>query len=167
MSEKEWSKEWSRSDYNCEPDRSGSESEGAIKTCPNGFSSEGKPSDEKIVSSLAGAREELGRLRKTFGSCDNIVSLALANVAALERRCAALEKESRETAKSPAKDRSVERQIAALRESLGDESPQETKGSSSSKEEEYFLVTPIKGVSEDGRLLLGDRKILSASALKI
>ncbi len=158
-------KKWSRSDYNCEPDRSGSESEGAIKTCPNGFSSEGKPSDEKIVSSLAGAREELGRLRKTFGSCDNIVSLALANVAALERRCAALEKESRETAKSPEKDRSVERQIAALRKSLGDESPQGKN--SSSKEEEHFLITPIKGVTEDGHLILGDRKIMSAKALKI
>lgn len=160
-------KEWSRS-YSSESARADSEECMAIKTCPNdGFSSEGKPSDEKIVSSLAGTREELGRLRKTFGSCENIVTLALANVAALERRCAALEKESRETAKSPAKDRSVERRIAALRESLGDESPQETKGSSSSKEEEYFLVTPIKGVREDGRLLLGDRKILSASALKI
>ena len=126
MSEKEWSRS-----YSYESARADSEECTAIKTCPNdGFSSEGKPSDEKIVSSLAGAREELGRLRKTFGSCENIVTLALANVAALERRCAALEKESRETAKSPAKDRSVERQIVALRESLGDESPQETKGSS-------------------------------------
>ncbi len=158
-------KEWSRSDYNCEPDRSGSESEGAIKTCPNGFSSEGKPSDEKIVSSLAGAREELGRLRKTFGSCDNIVSLALANVAALERRCAALEKESRETAKSPEKDRSVERQIAALRKQLEDKSPQGVK-SSSSKEEELVLVRPVKGVDKEGRLILGDPKLLRADALK-
>lgn len=164
MCEKAWSRSWSKSS---EPARSGSESEGAIKTCPNGFSSEGKPSDEKIVSSLAGAREELGRLRKTFGSCDNIVSLALANVAALERRCAALEKESRETAKSPEKDRSVERQIAALRKSLGDESPQGDKSSSSSKEEEHFLVAPIRGIDEDGRLILGDRRILSAKALKI
>ena len=164
MSEKEWSRSWSKSS---ESARADSEECAALKTCPNdGFSSEGKPSDEKIVSSLAGAREELGRLRKTFGSCENIVTLALANVAALERRCAALEKEAQETAKSPEKDRSVERQIAALRESLEDQSPQETK-SSSSKEEEYFLVTSIKGVSEDGRLLLGDRKILSASALKI
>ena len=166
MSEKEWSK-WSRSDLS-ESARADSEGEDlSIKTCPNGFSSEGKPSDEKIVASLADAREELGRLRKTFGSCDNIVSLALASVAALERRCAALEKESRETARSPEKDKSVERQIAALRESLGDQSPQETENSSPSKEGEYILVTPIKGVDEDGRLLLGDRKILSASALKI
>ena len=159
-------KEWSRS-YSSESARADSEECTAIKTCPNdGFSSEGKPSDEKIVSSLADAREELGRLRKTFGSCDNIVSLALASVAALERRCAALEKESREVARPPQADHSVERQIAALRESLGDQSPQEAK-SSSSKEEEHFLVAPIRGVDEDGRLLLGDRKILSASALKI
>ena len=144
MSEKEWSKEWSRSDYNCEPDRSGSESEGAIKTCPNGFSSEGKPSDEKIVT------------------------LALANVAALERRCAALEKESRETAKSPEADHSVAQKISELRESFEDSCcPQGDKSSSSSKEEEHFLVAPIRGIDEDGCLILGDRKILSASALKI
>ena len=128
-------------------------------------SSEGKPSDEKIVSSLAGAREELGRLRKTFGSCENIVTLALANVAALERRCAALEKESRKTVRSPETDQSVAQKISELRESLEDQSPQWDK-SSSPKGEEYFLVAPIKGVDE-GRLILGDQKILSASALKI
>ena len=158
-------KEWSRS-YSSESARADSEECTAIKTCPNdGFSSEGKPSDEKIVSSLAGAREELGRLRKTFGSCENIVTLALANVAALERRCAALEKESREAARSPEKDRSVERQIAALRESLGDESPRGTENSSS-KEEELILVRPVKGVDKEGRLILGDPKLLRASALK-
>ena len=160
-------KKWSRSDIPQSVSAGPEEEHSAPDTGAEWSDlSEGKPSDEKIVSSLAGAREELGRLRKTFGSCENIVTLALANVAALERRCAALEKEAQETAKSPEKDRSVERQIAALRESLEDQSPQETK-SSSSKEEEHFLVTPIKGVSEDGRLLLGDRKILSASALKI
>ena len=167
MSEKEWSK-WSRS-RSSEPVSAGPEKEHSALVVDAEWSdsSEGKPSDEKIVASLADAREELGRLRKTFGSCDNIVSLALASVAALERRCAALEKESREVARPPQADHSVERQIVALRESLGDESPQETKGSSSSKEEEHFLVAPIRGVDEDGRLLLGDRKILSASALKI
>lgn len=164
MSEKEWSK-WSRSDFS-ESARADCECT-AIKTCPDGFSSEGKPSDEKIVASLADAREELGRLRKTFGSCDNIVSLALASVAALERRCAALEKESREVARPPQADHSVAQKISELRESLEDESPQETKGSSSSKEEEHFLVAPIRGVDEDGRLILGDRRILSAKALKI
>ena len=164
MCEEKWSRSWSRSS---EPARADSEECTAIKTCPNdGFSSEGKPSDEKIVSSLAGAREELGRLRKTFGSCENIVTLALANVAALERRIVALEKESRETAKSPEANRSVERQIAALRESLGDQSPRETE-SSSSKEEELILVRPVKGVDKEGRLILGDPKLLRASALKI
>ena len=165
MCEKAWSRSWSE---HSEPACAGSEKEHSALVVDAEWrsSSEGKPSDEKIVASLADAREELGRLRKTFGSCDNIVSLALASVAALERRCAALEKESRETVRSPEKDRSVERQIAALRESLGDESPRGTENSSS-KEEEYILVTPIKGVDEDGRLLLGDRKILSASALKI
>ena len=152
MCEKAWSRSWSKhSESACAGPETEKEHSALVVDAEWCGSSEGKPSDEKIVSSLADAREELGRLRKTFGSCDNIVSLALASVAALERRCAALEKEYRETAKSPAKD----------------ESPQETKGSSSSKEEEYFLVTPIKGVREDGRLLLGDRKILSASALKI
>lgn len=165
MCEEKWSRSWSRSS---EPARADSENEVSelILSSDKSDSSEGKPSDEKIVSSLAGAREELGRLRKTFGSCENIVTLALANVAALERRCADLEKESQETAKSPEKDKSVERQIAALRESLEDSCPQGDK-SSSPKGEEHFLVTPIKGVSEDGRLLLGDRRILSAKALKI
>ena len=166
MCEEKWSRSWSRSS---EPARADSENEVSelILSSDKSDSSEGKPSDEKIVASLAGAREELGRLRKTFGSCENIVTLALANVTALERRCAALEKEAQETAKSPEKDRSVERQIAALRKSLGDESPQGDKSSSSSKEEEHFLVAPIRGIDEDGRLLLGDRKILSAKALKI
>ena len=168
MCEKAWSRSWSE---HSEPVSAGSEAEkehsALVVDAEWCGSSEGKPSDEKIVSSLADAREELGRLRKTFGSCDNIVSLALASVAALERRCAALEKESREVARPPQADHSVERQIAALRESLGDESPQETKGSSSSKEEEHFLVAPIRGVDEDGRLILGDRRILSAKALKI
>ena len=160
-------KKWSRSDI---PESVSADSEKEHPAPDMGAewntTSEGKPSDEKIVSSLAGAREELGRLRKTFGSCENIVTLALANVAALERRCAALEKESQETAKSPEKDKSVERQIAALRESLEDSCPQGDK-SSSPKGEEHFLVAPIKGMSEDGHLILGDRRILSASALKI
>ena len=128
-------------------------------------SSEGKPSDEKIVSSLAGAREELGRLRKTFGSCENIVTLALANVAALERRCAALEKKSQEAARSPEANEAVVQQIAALRKSLEDKSPQGTK-SSSSFEKELVLVRPVKGVDKEGCLILGDPKLLRASALK-
>ena len=45
--------------------------------------------------------------------------------------------------------------------------PPEGNASSPSKEGEYILVTPIKGVDKEGRLILGDPKILSASALKI
>ena len=149
-------KEWSRSSDYPELVRAGSEDS----------VSEGKPSDAKTNYFLSQLREELGEIRKVFEPSDNAVSLALASVCNLERHIAALEKESREVARPPQADHSVERQIAALRESLGDQSPQEAK-SSSSKEEEHFLVAPIRGVDEDGRLLLGDRKILSASALKI
>ena len=46
--------------------------------------------------------------------------------------------------------------------------PLASEDASPSKEgEEHILVAPIKGVGEDGRLILGDQKILSASALKI
>mgnify|MGYP000977049862 CR=1 FL=1 len=166
MCEKAWSK-WHRSDFSesacADPEKEHSAPDTGAEWCD---SSEGKPSDEKIVASLAQAREELGRLRKTLEPCDNIVSLALANVAALERRCAALEKESREAARSPEKDYSVAQKISELRESLEDSCPQGDK-SSSPKGEEHFLVAPIRGIDEDGRLILGDRRILSASALKI
>ena len=166
MCEKAWSK-WHRSDFSesacADPEKEHSAPDTGAEWCD---SSEGNPSDEKIVASLAQAREELGRLRKTLEPCDNIVSLALANVAALERRCAALEKESREAARSPEKDYSVAQKISELRESLEDSCPQGDK-SSSPKGEEHFLVAPIRGIDEDGRLILGDRRILSASALKI
>ena len=160
-------KEWSRSDIPQSVSAGPEEEHSAPDTGAEWSDlSEGKPSDVRTNYFLAQLREELGRIRKAFEPSDNAVSLALASVCNLERHIAAQEKKSQETVKSPEKDRSVERQIAALRESLEEQSPQETK-SSSSKEEEYFLVTPIKGVSEDGRLLLGDRRILSAKALKI
>ena len=165
MCEKAWSK-WHRSDFSesacADPEKEHSAPDTGAEWCD---SSEGKPSDEKIVASLAQAREELGRLRKTLEPCDNIVSLTLANVAALERRIAALEKKSQETVRSPETSKVVQ-QIAALRKQLEDKSPQVVK-SSSSKEEELILVRPVKGVDENGRLILGDPKIMSASALKI
>ena len=161
-------KKWSRSDI---PESVSADSEKEHPAPDMGAewntTSEGKPSDVKVNYFFSQLREELGRIRKTLGSSDNAVSLAFASICNLERHIAAQEKKSQETVMSPEKDHSVAQKISELRESLGDESPQETKGSSSSKEEEYFLVTPIKGVSEDGRLLLGDRKILSAEALKI
>lgn len=170
MCEKEWSKEWSRSSvsFETEPVRADPEKEHSAPDTGAEWcgSSEEKPSDEKIRTSLTDVREEIERARRLVRSPENAFTCALGALSALERRIVALEKESRETAKSPEKDRSVERQIAALRESLGDESPRETE-SSSSKEEGYILVASIKEVDEDGRLILGDRRILSAKALKI
>ena len=166
MSKKAWSRSWSE---HSEPVSADPEKEHSALVVDAEWSttSEGKPSDVKTNYYLAQLREELGEIRKRIDFSDDGVSLALASVCNFERHLAAQERLSQKTVRSPEKDNSVERQIAALRESLGDESPQETKGSSSLKEEEYFLVTPIKGVSEDGRLILGDRKIVSASALKI
>lgn len=162
---KEWSRSWS---YGSESARADSENEVSdlILSSDKSDSSEGKPSDEKIVASLASAREEIKRAEKLVRSPENVLTCALGAISALERRCAALEKESRKTVRSPETDQSVAQKISELRESLEGQSPQGDK-SSSPKGEKHFLVAPIKGVSEDGRLLLGDRKILSASALKI
>ena len=124
------------------------------------------PQCDKTRPSLNEAGRELVRALES-ALIEQALSRAKAREDSLERRIAALEKKAQETVRSPEKNQSVERQIAALRESLGDESPQETKGSSSSKEEEHVLVAPIRGVDEGGRLILGDQKILSASALKI
>ena len=164
MCEEKWSRSWSRSS---EPARADSENEVSelILSSDKSDSSEGKPSDEKIVASLASAREEIKRAEKLVRSPENALKCALGAISALERRCAALEKESRKTVRSPETDQSVAQKISELRESLEDQSPQGDK-SSSPKGEEYFLVAPIKGVDE-GRLILGDQKILSASALKI
>ena len=163
MCEKAWSRSWSKSS---EPDRSGPEDEDmSFQTCPDGFSSEGKPSDVKVNYFFSQLREELGRIRKTLGSSDNAVSLAFASICNLERHIAAQEKKSQETVMSPEKDHSVAQKISELRGSLGDESPRETENSSS-KEEELILVRPVKGVDKEGRLILGDPKLLRASALK-
>ena len=143
---KEWSRSWSKSS---EPARADSEGEcTAIRTCPNkGGSSEEKPSDETIRTSLTDVREEVERARRLVrsleGSPEGAFTCALGALAALERRIVALEKEPRKTVRSPEAE------------------------NSSSKEEEYVLVASIKEVDEDGRLILGDRKILSARALKI
>ena len=67
-----------------------------------------------------------------------------ARVDALERRIATLEKLPQDTLRSP-----------------------EASQCPPSKEGELILVAPIRGVGKDGRLILGDQKILSADALKI
>ncbi len=159
-------KKWSRSDIPQSVSAGPEEEHSAPDTGAEWSDlSEGKPSDVRTNYFLAQLREELGRIRKAFEPSDNAVSLALASVCNLERHIAAQEKKSQETVRSPEKDRSVERQIAALRESLGDESPRETENSSS-KEEELILVRSVKGVDKEGRLILGDPKLLRASALK-
>ena len=160
-------KKWSRSDI---PESVSADSEKEHPAPDMGAewntTSEGKPSDVKTNYFLAQLREELGEIRKRIDFSDDGVSLALASVCNFERHLAAQERWSRETAMSPEADQSVAQKISELRESLEDSCPQGGK-SSSPKGEEHFLVAPIKGVSEDGRLILGDRKILSASALKI
>ena len=164
MCEKAWSRSWSKSS---EPARAGSEKnhsapDTGAEWCDN--SSERKPSDETIRTSLALVREEIERAMRLP---ENAFTCALGALSALEWRIVALEKESREVARPPQADQSVAQKISELRESLEDSCCPQGTENSSSKEEEYILVTPIKGVDEDGRLLLGDRKILSASALKI
>lgn len=159
-------KKWSRSDIPQSVSAGPEEEHSAPDTGAEWSDlSEGKPSDVRTNYFLAQLREELGRIRKAFEPSDNAVSLALASVCNLERHIAAQEKKSQETVRSPETDQSVAQKISELRESLEDQSPQGDK-SSSPKGEEYFLVAPIKGVDE-GRLILGDQKILSASALKI
>ena len=159
-------KKWSRSDI---PESVSADSEKEHPAPDMGAewntTSEGKPSDVKVNYFFSQLREELGRIRKTLGSSDNAVSLAFASICNLERHIAAQEKKSQETVMSPEKDHSVAQKISELRESLGDESPRETENSSS-KEEELILVHPVKGVDKEGRLILGDPKLLRADALK-
>jgi hypothetical protein len=159
-------KKWSRSDI---PESVSADSEKEHPAPDMGAewntTSEGKSSDVKVNYFFSQLREELGRIRKTLGSSDNAVSLAFASICNLERHIAAQEKKSQETVMSPEKDHSVAQKISELRESLGDESPRETENSSS-KEEELILVRPVKGVDKEGRLILGDPKLLRASALK-
>ena len=164
-------KEWSCRSYNfSESARADSKDEDmSIQTCPDdGFTSEGKPSDETIRNSLTDVREEIERARRLVRSPENAFTCALGALSTLERRIVALEKESRKTVRSLEANDSAVQKITELRKSLEDSCcPQGDKSSSSSKEEEHFLVAPIRGIDEGGRLLLGDRKILSAKALKI
>ena len=125
------------------------------------------PQDNQTRSSLNEAGRELVRALES-ALVEQAFSRAKAREDSLERRIAALEKKSQETVRSPETSDHVVQKIAELRESLEDSCcPQGDKSSSSSKEEEHFLVAPIRGIDEDGCLILGDRKILSASALKI
>lgn len=64
--------------------------------------------------------------------------------------------------------RDAERHLYALQREFpggGDNHRSETTDSSL-KEEEFVLVTPVQGVQGDGRLVLGDSKLVRANALK-
>lgn len=122
------------------------------------------PQDNQTRPSLNEAGKELVRALES-ALIEQALSRAKAREDSLERRIAALEKKSQEAARSPEASKKVVQQIAALRKSLEDKSPQEVKGSSS-KEEELVLVRPVKGVDKEGRLILGDPKLLRADALK-
>ena len=122
------------------------------------------PQDNQTRPNLNEAGKELVRALES-ALIEQALSRAKAREDSLERRIAALEKKSQEAARSPEASKKVVQQIAALRKSLEDKSPQEVKGSSS-KEEELVLVRPVKGVDREGRLILGDPKLLRADALK-
>ena len=161
-------KKWSRSDIP-ESVSAGPEEEHSAPNTGTEWSdtSKGKPSDETIRNSLTDVREEIERARRLVRSPENAFTCALGALSTLERRIVALEKESRKTVRSPEANDSAVQKITELRKSLEDSCCPQGTENSSSKEEEYVLITPIKGVSEDGRLILGDRRILSAKALKI
>ena len=103
-----------------------------------------EPQPEKVRPSLNEAGEELVRALES-ALIEQALSRAKAREDDLERRIAALEKKVQEAVK-----------------------PLAPEDASPSKEgEEHLLVAPIRGIDEGGRLILGDQKILSASALKI
>ena len=122
------------------------------------------PQDNQTRPNLNEAGKELVRALES-ALIEQALSRVKAREDSLERRIAALEKKSQETLRSPETSKTVVQQIAALRKQLEDKSPQAVKGSSS-KEEELVLVRPVKGVDKEGRLILGDPKLLRASALK-
>ncbi len=104
----------------------------------------------RIGYELQGARSQVERAlesaRSVAGICpEDSLERALEHIRDAERHLFALQSESR---------------------SSGNNRCSET-ADSSLKEEELILVSPVQGVQGDGRLILGDQRILSASALKI
>ena len=110
----------------------------------NKGSAEVEPQHDETTPSLNEAGEELVRALES-ALIEQALSRAKAREDDLERRIAALEKKVQEAVKPLAP---------------ADVSP-------SKEGEEHILVAPIRGIDEGGRLILGDQRILSASALKI
>lgn len=103
----------------------------------------------RIGYELQGARSEIERAlesaRSVANACpEDSLERALEHIKSAERHLFALQNESR---------------------GEGD-SPRSETISSSLKEEELILATPVQGVQGDGRLILGDPKLLRADTLK-
>lgn len=103
----------------------------------------------RIGYELQGARSQIERAlesaRSVAGSCpEDSLERALESIEKAEQHLFALQRETR---------------------SSGDNRCSEMNGSSS-KEEELVLATPVQGVQVDGRLILGDPKLLRADTLK-
>ena len=104
----------------------------------------------RIGYELQGARNQIQRAlesaRSVAGVCpEDSLERALGHIENAERHLFALQSESR---------------------SSGNDHCSETTDDSSLKEEELLLATPVQGVQRDGRLILGDPKLLRANALK-
>ena len=102
----------------------------------------------RIGYELQGARNQIERAlesaRSVSGVCpEGSLERALEHIEAAERHLFALQSES---------------------QSSGDNHCSETI--SSSLKEELILATPVQGVQGDGRLVLGDSKLVRANALK-
>ena len=102
----------------------------------------------RIGYELQGARSQVERAlesaRSVVGTCpEDSLERALKHIEAAERHLFALQSES---------------------QSSGDDHCSETI--SSSLKEELILATPVQGVQRDGRLILGDPKLLRADTLK-
>lgn len=104
----------------------------------------------RIGYELQGARNQIQRAlesaRSVAGVCpEDSLERALGHIENAERHLFALQSES---------------------QSSGNDHCSETTDDSSLKEEELILVSPVQGVQGDGRLILGDSKLLRADTLK-
>ena len=104
----------------------------------------------RIGYELQGARSQIKRAlesaRSVVGICpEDSLERALEHIEDAERHLFALQSES---------------------QSSGNDHCSETTDDSSLKEEELILVSPVQGVQGDGRLILGDPKLLRADTLK-
>lgn len=103
----------------------------------------------RIGYELQGARSQIKRAlesaRSVVGICpEDSLERALGHIENAERHLFALQSES---------------------QSSGDDHCSDMTDSSL-KEEKLILATPVQGVQRDGRLILGDPKLLRANALK-